>query len=170
VSQLRSHRSIELPQKKALVAAKAWVSLYLTLDKNRMIYMSYYPYKRLKQLQAASYIGGIAGMMAANAAKRGYYGFMTDDLLVDSVPETYPLKTDEISVGCDNHNEGEYFPSRVSGGHDVVVIWLKFEIDERPYHFRTLYEFQPFTEEAIQNGIGEAIESSISRIASKIEI
>jgi hypothetical protein len=126
--------------------------------------------KRLKQLQAASYMGGIAGMMAADAAKRGFYGFMTEDLLVDSVPETYPLKTDEISVGCDDHNEGEYFPSRVSGGHDVVVIWLKFEIDEKPYHFRTLYEFQPSTEEAIQNGIGKAIESSIARIASKIEI
>ncbi|WP_217434950.1 hypothetical protein, partial [Marinifaba aquimaris] len=28
VSQLRSHASIELPNRKALVAAKAWVSLY----------------------------------------------------------------------------------------------------------------------------------------------
>jgi len=125
--------------------------------------------KRLKQLHAASAMGGIAGMMALDAAERGFYGFMKDDLLIDSVPETYPLKTDEISVGCDDENEGEYFPSRVSGGHDVVVIWLKFTIDEKLYHYRTLYQFQPLTEKAIQKGIATAIEKSIAGIASKIK-
>jgi hypothetical protein len=46
---LRSHHSIELLQKKALVAAKAWVSLYPNPIRNRMVYMSYYPYKPFKQ-------------------------------------------------------------------------------------------------------------------------
>jgi hypothetical protein len=52
VSQLRSHHSIELLQKKALVAAKARVSLYPNLIRNRMVYMSYYPYKYLTSEKA----------------------------------------------------------------------------------------------------------------------
>ena len=49
VSQLRILRSIELPYKKALVAAKAWASLYLNLVLKRIKRWIYYPYKSLKR-------------------------------------------------------------------------------------------------------------------------
>lgn len=127
--------------------------------------------KRLKQLHAAgSAIGGIIGDAAENAASRGYFGFMNKNFLIDTIPGSFPLKTGEVSVGCDNENEGEYYPSRVSGGHDVVVSWFKFSVDGKIYHFRTEYQFQPENEAQIQAGISKAIDISLENIAAQIKI
>ena len=128
--------------------------------------------RRLKQLRTASKaIGsGIAASYAENAARRGDYGFMEKNFLIDKIPDSFPVKTGEVSVGCDEANEGEYFPSRVSGGHDVVVGWFKYSIGGKIYHFRTEYQFQPENDQKIQAGISKAIEISIENIATQIKI
>ncbi|MCV6608868.1 MAG: hypothetical protein OIF32_11705, partial [Campylobacterales bacterium] len=43
-------------------------------------------------------------------------------------------------VGCDNEGEGEYYSSRTTK-EDIVVIWLKFSVDNKIYQFRTLNQF-----------------------------
>jgi len=113
---------------------------------------------------------GVAGSIARDAAERGKYGFMDKNLLIDSVPETFPFKTEEIVVGCDNANEGEYYPSRVSGGHDVAVIWLRFSIDNKQHHFRALYQFQPEDNDDVLKHISIGIEKSIKGIVERILI
>jgi len=144
------------------------------IEKHKVVLTQFDVYynTRLKQLHNASGAlgGGVASSIALDASRRGNYGFMDKNLLVDSVPETFPFKTEEVSVGCDNANEGEYFPSRVSGGHDVVVSWFKFSIDGKEYHFRSLYQFQPETKDAIQEGVAKAIDRSLREISSKLKI
>lgn len=127
---------------------------------------------RLKLLHAFGKVfsGGVAGDMATQAAKRGHYGFMDKNFLIDSIPQSFPFKTEEVVAGCDNANEGEYYPSRVTGGHDVIVGWYKFTIDGKPYHFRTLYQFQPETKEDVGAGFTTSIKKSIEAIAKQIKI
>jgi hypothetical protein len=76
----------------------------------------------------------------------------------------------ENQVGCDNRHEGEYYPSEISGGHDVVVTWLKFTVDNQPYYFKTFYQFQPDGKDQIMAGIREAVEMSINGIAPRIQL
>lgn len=126
--------------------------------------------KRLKQLNAVapSLGGGIITDIAMAAAERGHYGFMSKNFLIDSVPKSFPLKTDEVVVGCDDANEGEYYPSRVSGGHDVVVSWFTFSVGRKTLRFRTLYQFQPESKDDIQKGISIALDRSIKEIAARL--
>lgn len=127
--------------------------------------------RRLKLLNAAAPAlgGGIASDIARRTAERGHYGFMYKNFLIDT-PQTFPMKTEEVVVGCDNANEGEYYPSRVSGGHDVVVSWFAFTVNDQSYNFRTLYQFQPESREDIQKGIAKAIDKSLGEIAIKLKI
>jgi len=127
--------------------------------------------RRLKLLDAfGKTFGGVAGSIALDASERGKYGFMDKNLLIDSVPETFPFITEETVVGCDDANEGEYYPSRVTGGHDVIVVWLKFKIDNKQYHFRTLYQFQPEDSNDVLKNISIGIEKSIKGIVERISI
>lgn len=67
-------------------------------------------------------------------------------------------------------NEGEYYPSEISGGHDVVITWLKFSVDGHPYYFRTFYQFQPDNNDDIAAGIKSALRMSIQGIAPRIQL
>jgi hypothetical protein len=119
-------------------------------------------------------LGGVAGAMVGDAnqkaARQNATVFTTDKLLVDADPEA-KRNAGENQVGCDNEHEGEYFPSEISGGHDVVVTWLRFSVDGKPYHFRTFYQFQPdFDKAKIAAGIKEAMTLSVQAIAPRIEL
>lgn len=119
-------------------------------------------------------VGGAVGAMigAANekAAKQNANVFTFDKLLVDADPET-KRNGGENQVGCDNQHEGEYFPSEISGGHDVLVTWMRFTVDGKPYHFRTFYQFQPeFDKARISAGIKEAMTMSVQAVAPRIEL
>jgi hypothetical protein len=128
---------------------------------------------RLRQLHAISNagLGGpIVSSMNAVAAYQNMGIFTFDKLLIDTKPEVdrYPGQN---QVGCDNAHEGEYYPSEISGGHDVVVSWFKFTVDDHPYEFRTFYQFQPDDDKKLQiDGIGDAIRMSIQGIAKQIQL
>ncbi len=62
------------------------------------------------------------------------------------------------------------YPSEISGGHDVVVTWMKFTVDERPYYFRSFYQFTPEGKVMIADGIKEALQMSVNGIAPKIKL
>lgn len=131
----------------------------------------YYNY-RLKLLHrlGQSGIGGAIGYSLDESAALQNMGVFTyDKLLVDTKPEVdrYPGKN---QVGCDNAHEGEYYPSEISGGFDVVVTWLKFTVDGQPYEFRTFYQFQPQDKPATLAGIDEAIRVSVQGVAQKIQL
>lgn len=120
--------------------------------------------------------GGVGGAVGAaiqqstESAAHQNIGVITfDKLLIDTTPEVdrYPGKN---QVGCDNEHEGEYYPSEISGGHDVVVTWLKFTVDEHPYYFKTFYQFQPLDKEKINAGIKEAIQMSVKGVAERIQL
>ena len=114
--------------------------------------------------------GGTVGRSNTKAADAKNYGYHDKNLIVDIIPETYPIETSENAVGCDGYNEGEYYASRVTDVHSVVVIWLKFEIDDRDYHFRTLYQIHPDNIDERQEGLNIAIEKSIAAISALIKI
>ena len=120
--------------------------------------------------------GGIGGIVGAaigestDLAAHQNMGVVTfEKLLIDTKPEVdrYPGMN---QVGCDNEHEGEYYPSEISGGHDVVVTWLKFTVDEQPYYFKTFYQFQPPDKAKINAGIKEAIQMSVKGVAKRIQL
>jgi len=130
---------------------------------------------RLRTLHALG-SGGVGGFVGAaiggqneQAAHQNISVFTVDKVLIDADPEVN-RHPGENQVGCDNRHEGEYYPSEISGGHDVVVTWMKFTVDERPYYFRSFYQFTPEGKVMIADGIKEALQMSINGIAPKIKL
>lgn len=120
--------------------------------------------------------GGLGGVIGASigqaneeAARQNMGVVVFDKLLIDTNPlvDRHP---DQNQVGCNNAHEGEYYPSEISGGFDVVVSWLKFSVDDKPYYFRTFYQFQPANKADMIAGINEAIRMSVQGISQKIEL
>jgi hypothetical protein len=125
------------------------------------------------RLQALHVVGGALGdgvikSMDERAAHQNSTVFTFDKLLVDTNPDV-DRHPGENQVGCDNRHEGEYYPSEISGGHDVVVTWLKFSVDGHPYYFRTFYQFQPDNKEAVAAGLKEALQMTAQAIAPRIQ-
>jgi hypothetical protein len=114
-------------------------------------------------------VGGLIGGAIEDAAHQNSTVFTVDKVLIDTDPEVN-RHPGENQVGCDNRHEGEYYPSEISGGHSVIVTWMKFTVDERPYYFRSFYQFTPEGKQMVADGINEALQMSINGIASKIKL
>jgi hypothetical protein len=128
--------------------------------------------QRLQRLHEAANagVGGIVGStLSEQAALQNMGVFTYQKLLIDTNPEV-DRHPGENQVGCDNDHEGEYYPSEISGGYDVVVSWFKFTVDGQPYEFRTFYQFQPQDKAAVSAGIDEAIRMSVQGIAQRIKL
>lgn len=129
---------------------------------------------RLKALHilGSGGLGGIVGGMIADSHERSFRQnmdvFVLDRLLIDTKPDV-DRHPGENQVGCGNRHEGEYYASEISGGHDVVVTWLKFTVDDRPYYFRTFYQFQPDSKVQIAEGIKDALQMSVKGIAPQLQ-
>jgi hypothetical protein len=130
---------------------------------------------RLKALHVLG-SGGLGGVVGASigavnegAAHQNSTVFTVDKVLIDTAPEVN-RHPGENQVGCDNRHEGEYYPSEISGGHDVIVTWMKFTVDERPYYFRSFYQFTPEGKPMVADGIKEALQMSVNGIAPKIKL
>lgn len=90
-----------------------------------------------------------------------------DQILIDPDPETTRHQAGK-QVGCANAKEGEYYALEISGEHEVVVTWLKFEVNGTPYHYRTFYQFQPSGKLEVSAGIAEAIRLTVEVAAQRI--
>ncbi len=73
-------------------------------------------------------------------------------------------------VGCDDRQEGEYDPSLISGGHDVIVSWLRFTVDGTEYHLRSFYQFQPEKPEDVNSAATLAVERTVEAVSSAIKL
>jgi hypothetical protein len=130
---------------------------------------------RLKALHVlgAGGLGGFVGDTLRDANERAAHQNITvftfDKLLIDSDPEK-DRHPGENQVGCDNRHEGEYYPSEISGGHDVIVTWLKFSVDGHSYYFRTYYQFQAENKDDVGVAIKSALQMSIQGIAPRIQL
>lgn len=124
---------------------------------------------RLKALKQASIgTGGIVGQIMAETARQNENVFTYKQILIDLDPASHPRPKNENQVGCDDANEGEYYASEITGGADVIVTWLKFTIDGKPYHVRSFYPFHPEEKpevaQAIRKAIGLTVEGASTRI------
>ncbi|MEO6927457.1 MAG: hypothetical protein ABI129_12405 [Rhodanobacter sp.] len=129
-----------------------------------------YENKRLKMLHNVGVIeGGYIGYRLAKAGliNRNLYTFKK--LLIDADPMTKRDKN-EHQVGCDDRDEGEYYSSEISGGHDVIVTWLVFSVDGKPYAFRSFYQYQPTAKNDVTAAIGDSIEQTIEAVAPRIAV
>jgi len=126
---------------------------------------------RLLNLRGAGAgIGGAIGGMIAGGAMALEEGFTDKLLRVERVPEEYPFETDENAVGCDGKMEGEYYSSRVTGGHSVVVTWLQFSINGEGYHFRSEYQFPSSEIREKEVAVEAAIRKTIKAVSSMLSV
>lgn len=123
---------------------------------------------RLRLLNVAGTgMGGAVGAAIASVGRVNEHVFTFEKLQVDMNPGSSSIPGENM-VGCDNGNEGEYYASRISAGHDVVVTWLEFTVDSTALRMRTFYQFQPATKADVAAGIDEAVRMSIRAAASRV--
>jgi hypothetical protein len=82
-----------------------------------------------------------------------------------------PLKKQDPTehwVGCDDEHEGEYSAKTITGGSDVVVTWLQFTLDGKPYQFRSFYQFQPEKNGDVEAAIAAAVALTIEGISPRV--
>ena len=134
--------------------------------------------QRLRDLSTAApaaggALGGIIGAsvsssISAHAASQ-HGSFVYEDMHVEVKPEDIPIDENKKYVGCKGRGEGEYPVGVVSKGHDVVVTWLNFEIEEKTYSFKTYYQTQLDESGGVPNAVRVAIDKSIKTISNMIE-
>ncbi len=123
-----------------------------------------YVNNRPAALNTASFaIGGIIGGTIAAIGDVNNKVFAFKNIIIDSDPTNITSKPTENAVGCDNEGEGEYYASQISG--TVIVTWLKFDIDSKPYHFKTYHQLQSDFSLGIQSAIQLTIEGIASQVA-----
>jgi len=113
-----------------------------------------------------------SGLVVVGGSTPAPRGSGDTDFILDTIPETYPIRTTENAVGCDGENEGEYYSSRTSAGIGAIVTWLEFSVSRKEYHFRSVYQIQ-LTSEADsplnnKNQFDESIKKTIREISIKI--
>jgi len=114
--------------------------------------------------------GGIIADSVTGKANALQGGYAYEDLIVQINPEKAHLLDDQNYVGCKGAYEGEYLTGLVSGGHDAVVVWLNFNIDGKPYRFKTYYQTQLDESGGIPQAVEMALEKSFKAIATKFTI
>ena len=130
-----------------------------------------YVNNRLAHLRAAgTAVGGFVGNAIAESDNVNAKIFTFNNLIVDPDPLNTQPKPKEHIVGCDFQKEGEYYASQISGGHAVVVTWLNFDIDQKPYTFKTYYQFQHDNLAGKRHPVETAVNMTFEAIAPRLEI
>lgn len=131
------------------------------------IYQNY----RLRSLSGTRPMGGAVFAAVAGAAdNKNNKSIDLPNFSLKANPGNGRWKPAENQVGCDGRAEGEYYASEVSGGHDVIVTWLNFTVDEKPYSFRSAFQYQ-FDESSSRTAddmVMKAIELTVAAVAAEI--
>lgn len=128
-----------------------------------------YVNNRLAMLNTVgSSVGGLIGAAMVDASSRNNSVFNFKSLIVDADPLNAEKKLKENSVGCDDKNECEYYASQISGGHAVVVTWLNFDVDSKPYHFKTYYQYQAENKADVAKAIKAGVQLTFEAIGAQI--
>ena len=130
----------------------------------------YFNYRLAMLHIAGGAIGGIVGRAIAQSGEVNKNVFTFKKIILVTDPLQIKHDPKEHQVGCDNAHEGEYYASEITGGNDVVVTWLSFDVDKVPYQFESYYQLQPDNQSSIALGIAEAIRMTIEGAATKVRL
>jgi hypothetical protein len=123
---------------------------------------------RLKALSRVGQgAGGVIGDALVRAGRVNEDVFTFDKLIIDPRPGQSRHEGENV-VGCDDRQEGDYYASQISGGHDVIVTWLGFRVDDTPYLIKSYYQFQPETKPQVVQAIGDAMRMTVAGAASRL--
>jgi hypothetical protein len=166
------HQSVDefAPPKKDIFAALLAKAVPGIVDQHVVLrrFDVYFNY-RLKALDTAGKaIGGAVGHEISRVGEVNKDVFEFQKLLVDRNPEAV-RHPEENQVGCDREHGGEYYASEISGGHSVIVTWVKFEVDGHPIHVRTYYQFQPSPGMELPAGIRDAMGMTLQAVAPLVQ-
>ncbi|WP_237065161.1 hypothetical protein [Microbulbifer guangxiensis] len=114
-------------------------------------------------------LGGGLGQVLTEASLGAIDTPAAKNFLIDSLPEDYPKQLKENAVGCDGRGEGEYYSSRLTGGSQVFVTWLDFEVNAQEYSFRTVYSFDLDDEYTLLHAFTDAMEKTMSAAGARVE-
>jgi hypothetical protein len=125
---------------------------------------------RLRLLsRAGSSMGGALGYgIARNADEKNNPTASLPPFLIQEHPGNGRSNDQENQIGCDGKAEGEYYPSQVNGGSDVIVTWLSFTVDGKAYDFRSTYQFHFDAEGGNDKAVRTAVTTTIKEAAAKI--
>lgn len=112
-------------------------------------------------------VGGIVGAMIQSSLEDPVQGFALQRAFVDEDPLHHKIPG-ENEVGCEDKQEGSYYASYVGGGVDVIVSWLAFRIDDKPFLFKTYYAFQPDDKARIAAALQESMRMSVVAAAQRV--
>ena len=142
----------------------------ITTHKVRLTRFDIYRNWRLRLLSGAGRsMGGAVGYSIAGAADNANNPTTTlERFALQENPGDGRNGRTGNQIGCDGAGEGEYFASDVNGGRDVIVIWLEFDVDGRPYKFRSAYQFNYDSVPANEKAVAEAIRETVAGVAGKI--
>lgn len=131
------------------------------------VYQNY----RLRALSGTRSMGGaVFAAVASSADNKNNKSVDLQNFSLKANPGDGRWNPGENQVGCDGRAEGEYYASEVNGGHDVIVTWLNFSVDDKSYSFRSAYQYQfdesasPTADEMVKKGI----EMTVTAVASEI--
>lgn len=132
---------------------------------------------RLRALEAAgpavgAALGGVLGAAIgseiSNSANQKQGTFVFEDLVIELDPENIPVDEDARYVGCKGKHEGDYKVGLVSGGHDVVITWLNFNIGAQKYSYKTYYQTQLDESGGMPQSVEAALEKTFAAISENI--
>jgi hypothetical protein len=120
---------------------------------------------------AGQYMGGFIGHTVSRRAREaGGDHFISDRMLVDSDPANFEAPEGENAVGCDDRGEGEYYASMIGSGYSALVTWMRFDVDNFPFHIRTFYQHQSEDLDELAKAKREAMGYSVRAAAREIEL
>jgi hypothetical protein len=160
-SKLQVFSSLLASAKPAIVAHK------VQLDR-----FDVYHNWRLRLLSAAgnSMGGAVGATIARKADEKNNPTTSLPQFVLQENPGNEHGGDQENQIGCDAKGEGEYYPSQVNGGNDVIIVWLGFTVDGRPYSYRSMFQFHFDEAGGKDQAVGAAISATIREIAAGIVI
>ena len=173
---------------KAVVFESILAASKPNIRSRRVVLRRFDVYNNYQPTAFAESAGAFGGLLAYGIATsmlssdQAYKNPLTfEKLVVDINPAPIGPQTDtdidaegdedDFVAGCVGANEGEYDARRFRGKHNVVVIWLYFDVDDMPHRFRTFYQYQaPDKYQDASPFIEKAIRLTIKAAASKLPI
>ncbi|WP_152982485.1 hypothetical protein [Stenotrophomonas humi] len=72
------------------------------------------------------------------------------------------------AVGCMEGEDGSYFERDVITGHAVIVVWVKFRVDDVPFAFKSYYQHQAIDKASVAQATDVALKETMQGVAEKL--
>lgn len=124
--------------------------------------------RRIYQMAQPGIAGGLAAQgISYSPAPNQPAEPVQAQLIMDESPLA-PPSTSAAIVGCKDKQEGSFDGAKIRA-QDVIVTWLMFRVDDKPYVFKSYYPFG-FVDKQQQLGtIDTAIRATVQEAARRID-